>query len=54
MRLTKHLRGFLLNLIKASGNQKELLKAERAIKILDRGLVFDSELSWLRMIGYKE
>jgi len=53
MRLNSRIRGFLLQLIKPSGNIKEIQKAERALKIIERGRIFESELIWLSMIGYK-
>jgi len=53
MRLNSRIRGFLMNLIKPSSNQKEIQRAERALMIIERGIIFDAEMSWLQMIGYK-
>lgn len=53
MILNNRIRGFLLQLIKPSANIKEIQKAERALRIIERGRIFESELSWLSMIGYK-
>jgi len=53
MKLNSHIRGFLLQLVKPSSNIKELYKAERALRIIERGLIFESEIRWLEMIGFK-
>ena len=53
-KLNSHARGFLMNLVKASGNSKELNNAKKALTIINRGVVFNSDLIWMKMRGYKE
>jgi len=53
MRLNSRIKGFLLNLIKPSSNQKEILRARRALQIIERGIVTENDMSWLEEIGYK-
>ena len=53
MRLNPRIKGFLLNLIKASGNDQEIRRAEWAITIVNRGIIYDAEMSTLQSIGYK-
>lgn len=53
MRLNSRIRGFLMNLIKPSSNQKEIQKAERALEIIERGIATEDDMCWLEGIGYK-
>lgn len=53
MRLNSRIKGFLLNLIKPSSNQKEIQRAEWALQIIERGIIYDAEMSTLQSIGYK-
>jgi len=53
MRLNSRIKGFLLNLIKSSSSTKQLKIAELALTIIERGIIFENELSWLQSMGYK-
>lgn len=54
MTITRKLKYFLSNLIFSTQNTVKLSYASMAIKILERGIITESEMTTIKMIGYKE